>query len=33
LRAIAAELAAGPYGLSSALFVYRDGKFKVFGRK
>jgi hypothetical protein len=21
------------YGLSSALFVYRDGKFKVFGRK
>jgi uncharacterized protein YtpQ (UPF0354 family) len=33
LRAIAAELAAGPYGLSSALFVYRDGKFKMFGRK
>ena len=33
LRAIAAELAAQPYGLSSALFVYRDGKFNVFGRK
>jgi uncharacterized protein YtpQ (UPF0354 family) len=32
LRAIAAEVAARPYGLSSALFVYRDGKFKVFGR-
>jgi uncharacterized protein YtpQ (UPF0354 family) len=27
LRALAKEVAAGPSGLSSALFVYRDGKF------
>jgi uncharacterized protein YtpQ (UPF0354 family) len=30
LRAIAAELAARPYGLTKALFVYRDGKFVKF---
>ncbi len=30
LRAMAAELAAGPYGLTPALFVYRDGKFVKF---
>lgn len=27
LRALAAELAAGPYGLTPALFIDRDGKF------
>jgi uncharacterized protein YtpQ (UPF0354 family) len=32
LRAVAAEIAAAPYGLTPDLFVYRDGKFKVFGR-
>jgi hypothetical protein len=32
LRALAAEIAAAPYGLTPALFVYRDGKFKVFGK-
>ena len=32
--AIAAELAAGPlWAKAATLFVYRDGKFKVFGRK
>lgn len=31
LRVIAAELAAGPYGVSAALFVRRDGKFEVLG--
>jgi uncharacterized protein YtpQ (UPF0354 family) len=30
LRAIAAELASLPHGLTSALFVYRDGKFVKF---
>jgi uncharacterized protein YtpQ (UPF0354 family) len=30
LRALAPELAAGPYGLSSALFIYRNGKFVRF---
>jgi uncharacterized protein YtpQ (UPF0354 family) len=30
LRARAAELATGPYGLTPALFVYRDGKFVKF---
>jgi uncharacterized protein YtpQ (UPF0354 family) len=30
LRAIAAEFAAKPYGLTSALFVYRAGKWKEF---
>jgi uncharacterized protein YtpQ (UPF0354 family) len=30
LRAIAAEVAAAPYGLTPALFVYRDGKFVRF---
>jgi uncharacterized protein YtpQ (UPF0354 family) len=30
LRAIAAELATGPYALTPALFVYRDGKFVKF---
>jgi uncharacterized protein YtpQ (UPF0354 family) len=32
LRAIAAEVAALPYGLTPALFVYRGGKFEVFGK-
>lgn len=30
LRALAAEIAAGAYGLTAALFVYRDGKFVRF---
>jgi uncharacterized protein YtpQ (UPF0354 family) len=30
LRAMAAELATGPYALTSALFVYRNGKFVKF---
>jgi len=30
MRAVAAQLAAGPYGLSSELFVYREGKFVKF---
>jgi len=30
LRALAAELASGPYGLKRALFVYRGGKFVKF---
>ena len=30
LRALAAEIAAGPYGLTQTLFVYRDGKFVRF---
>ena len=30
LRALAAELAAGPYGLTPVLFVWRGGKFVVF---
>lgn len=30
LRALAAELATGPYALTTALFVYRDGKFVRF---
>lgn len=30
LRAIAAELAREPYGLTPSLFVYRDGKFAEF---
>jgi uncharacterized protein YtpQ (UPF0354 family) len=30
LRAISAELAAGPYGLTPDLLVYRDGKFVKF---
>jgi uncharacterized protein YtpQ (UPF0354 family) len=30
LRAVAAELAAGPYALTSTLFVYRNGKFVKF---
>jgi uncharacterized protein YtpQ (UPF0354 family) len=33
LRALAAELAAGPYGLTPALFVWRGGKFVVFDGK
>lgn len=33
MRQIAAEVATGPYALTPALFVYRDGKFKRFGRK
>jgi uncharacterized protein YtpQ (UPF0354 family) len=33
LRAIAAELAAGPYGLTPVLFVWRGGKFEVFDGK
>jgi uncharacterized protein YtpQ (UPF0354 family) len=33
LRALAAELAAGPYGLTAALFVWRGGKFVVFDGK
>jgi uncharacterized protein YtpQ (UPF0354 family) len=32
LRAIAAEVAAAPYGLTPALFVYRGGKFVVFDK-
>lgn len=32
LRAIAAEIAAAPYGLTPALFVYRGGKFEVFSK-
>jgi hypothetical protein len=28
--ALAAEIAAGPYGLTPTLFVYRDGKFVKF---
>jgi uncharacterized protein YtpQ (UPF0354 family) len=32
LRALAKNLAAGPYGLSSALFVFRDRKFVVFDK-
>jgi hypothetical protein len=30
LRAVAARFAAGPNGLSTALFVYRNGKFVKF---
>lgn len=30
MRALAAEIAAGAYGLTSTLFVYRDGKFLRF---
>ncbi len=30
LRKLAAELAAGPYGLTSTLLVYRNGKFVTF---
>jgi hypothetical protein len=30
LRAVAKDVAAGPSGLSNALFVYRDGKFVRF---
>jgi uncharacterized protein YtpQ (UPF0354 family) len=30
MRAVAAQLAAGPYGLSSELFIRRDGKFVKF---
>ena len=30
LRALAAELARGPYGLTPALFVYRGGKWVTF---
>jgi uncharacterized protein YtpQ (UPF0354 family) len=30
LRALAAEIAAGPYGLTTVLFVYRGGKFVKF---
>ncbi len=33
LRALAAELAAGPYGLTPVLFVWRGGKFVVFDGK
>lgn len=33
LRALAAELAAGPYGLTPVLFVWRSGKFVVFDGK
>jgi uncharacterized protein YtpQ (UPF0354 family) len=33
LRALAAELAAGPYGLTPLLFVWRGGKFEVFDGK
>jgi uncharacterized protein YtpQ (UPF0354 family) len=34
VRAMAADLAAkGPHRLTTALFVYRDGRFKRFGRK
>lgn len=30
MRAVAAELAAGPYGLTPDLLIYRDGKFAKF---
>lgn len=30
MRAVAAQMAAGPYGLSAELFVYRDGTFVKF---
>ncbi len=33
LRAVAADIAAGPYALTSTLFVYRDGKFVTFDGK
>ncbi len=33
LRALAVELATGPYGLTPALFVWRGGKFVVFDGK
>ena len=33
LRQVAAELAHGPYALTPALFVYRDGKFIEFDEK
>jgi uncharacterized protein YtpQ (UPF0354 family) len=33
LRALAAELAAGPYGLTPVLFVWRSGRFVVFDGK
>ncbi len=33
LRALAAELATGPYALTPILFVYRDGKFVPFDAK
>jgi hypothetical protein len=33
LRAIAAELAAGSYGLTPVLFVWRGGKFEVLDGK
>jgi uncharacterized protein YtpQ (UPF0354 family) len=32
LRAMAAQIAAGPYGLTRALFAYRDRKFVVFDK-
>jgi len=33
LRALAADLAAGPYGLTASLFVYRGGKWLKFAGK
>jgi len=32
LRALARKLATGPYALTAALLVYRDGKFVVFDK-
>lgn len=33
MRAMAAEMSAQPYALTSILFVYRDGKFEAFEEK